>query len=230
MDIDILSLFPEYFEGPINTSILKRAIEKGYLNFNLTNIRDYAEGPHKQVDDRPFGGGPGMIMMAEPVLKAIQSKKRPNSRVIHLSPQGRLLDAAKAKELSECSHLVLLCGHYGGIDERALDQVDEEISIGDYVLTNGCLAALVLIDAMMRFIPNVVGDPESVKEDSFQDGIFGAPHYTRPQDLKGAKVPEVLLNGHHLEIAKWRKEQAMNKTRRVRRDLYERFIREGENK
>ena len=228
MDIDILSLFPEYFEGPLNVSLLKRAIEHEHIKVELTNIRDYAKGPHRQVDDRPFGGGPGMVLMAEPVTEAIEDKRRADSHVVYLSPQGRPLDAKMAQELSKKTHLILLCGHYGGIDERILDHVDQEISIGDYVLTNGCLPALVLVDAMMRFIPDVVGHPDSVNEDSFQGGLLGPPQYTRPQSLEGRQVPSVLLNGNHAEIAKWRKEQALKKTSRVRPDLYDRYLREGE--
>lgn len=228
MDIDILSLFPEYFEGPLQVSLLKRAIQEGHIQVELTNIRDFAEGPHRQVDDRPFGGGPGMVLMAEPIMKAIQAKKREKSHVVYLSPQGSLFNAGMAKELSQKEHLILLSGHYGGIDERVLEMVDEEISIGDYVLTNGCLPSLVLLDAVMRFIPDVVGHPGSVNEDSFQDGIFAAPNYTRPQSLNGKEVPSVLVQGNHAEIAKWRKEQALNKTSRVRPDLYDRYVREGE--
>lgn len=219
MEIDILSLFPEYFRGPFDVSMLKRAQEAGLLGVRHTDIRDFAEDKHGRVDDRPFGGGPGMVLCAGPVVRAIRAVKKPNAHVVYLSPQGKPFTAAKAQELAKKEHLVLLCGHYEGIDERALKEVDEEISIGDYVLTSGCAAAIVLVDAMARFIPGVIGHPDAVQEDSFQEGIFDAPHYTRPEIFEGAEAPRVLLGGNHAEIRKWRKAQAVNKTRRVRPDL-----------
>lgn len=219
MRVDILSLFPDYFRGPFDVSILKRAQEKGLLDLNLIDIRSFAKGKHAKVDDRPYGGGPGMVLMPEPVCEAIRSVKKDKSHVIYLSPQGEKLTAAKCQELSQKEHLVLLCGHYEGVDERALKEVDEEISIGDYVLTNGCLAAIVLVDAMARFIPGVLGHEEAAGQDSFQDGIFDAPHYTRPEVFEGMAVPEVLKTGNHAEIAKWRRKKALAKTKRVRPDL-----------
>ncbi len=221
MFIDILSLFPEYFRGPFDVSMLKRAQEKRLLEIELTNIRDFATGKHKKVDERPYGGGPGMVLMPEPLIKAIRSKRKPNSHVIHLSPQGQQLKAHKAQELAKKEHLILLCGHYEGVDERVIDkEVDEEISIGDYVLTNGCLAAIVLIDAIARFIPGVLGHPESALSDSFQEEeLFDGPHYTRPELFEESRVPDVLLSGNHQEIAKFRKERAFEKARRVRKDL-----------
>lgn len=220
MEIDLLSLFPEYFRGPFDVSMMMRAREKGYLEIRHVNIRDFAEGKHKKVDDRPFGGGPGMILAPEPVAKAIRSVRKPHSKVIYLSPQGTLLTPTKCQELAKEEHLVLLCGHYEGVDERVIQkEVDEEISIGDYVLTNGCIAAIVLIDAVARFIPGVIGHPDAVWEDSFQQGIFDGPHYTRPESFEGMDVPLVLKNGNHAEIRKWRRDQAMNKTSRVRPDL-----------
>lgn len=220
MQIEILSLFPEYFRGPFDVSMLKRAIEAGHLAIRHTNIREFAENKHGRVDDRPFGGGPGMVLCPGPVAKAIQSVRRPESHVIYLSPQGSLLSAQKCQELAEWEHLILLCGHYEGVDERVLQrEVDEEISIGDYVLTNGCAAAIVLIDAMARFIPGVIGHPDAVREDSFQEGIFDSPHYTRPEHFEGMEVPAVLLGGNHAEICKWRKAEATKKTGRVRPDL-----------
>jgi tRNA (guanine37-N1)-methyltransferase len=219
MRVDILSLFPDYFRGPFDVSILKRAQEKGLLDLNLIDIRSFAKGKHAKVDDRPYGGGPGMVLMPEPVCEAIRSVKKDKSHVVYLSPQGEKLTAAKCQELSQKEHLVLLCGHYEGVDERALKEVDEEISIGDYVLTNGCLAAIVLVDAMARFIPGVLGHEEAAGQDSFQDGIFDAPHYTRPEVFEGMAVPEVLKTGNHAEIAKWRRKKALAKTKRVRPDL-----------
>ncbi len=220
MEIEILSLFPEYFRGPFDVSMLRRAITAGTISIRHTNIRDFAENRHGRVDDRPFGGGPGMVLCPGPVSSAIRSVKRPGSYVVYLSPQGTKLTAPKCEELARREHLILLCGHYEGIDERALEkEVNEEISIGDYVLTNGCIAAIVLIDAMVRFIPGVIGHPDAVWEDSFQGGMFDSPHYTRPVNFEGMQVPEVLLGGNHAEIQKWRKAEAEKKTRRVRPDL-----------
>lgn len=229
MDIDILSLFPNYFAGPFEQSILKRAKEKGLLTIRSMNIRDYSEDKFRRVDDRPYGGGPGMVLMAEPVVKAIRSVRRPESTVIYLSAQGTPLNAKQCQELSSKSHLILLCGHYEGIDERILKSaVDLEISIGDYVLTSGAPAALVLIDAVARFIPDVIGDERAAIEDSFQNGMFDCPHYTRPVDFEGEKVPEVLLQGNHKQISEWRKEQGLAKTKKVRPDLYLEAINEAE--
>jgi tRNA (guanine37-N1)-methyltransferase len=220
MEIEILSLFPEYFRGPFDVSMLKRAREAGHLEIRHTDIRDFAENKHARVDDRPFGGGPGMVLCPGPVAKAIRSVRKPNSHVIYLSPQGSLLTAAKSQELAKKEHIILLCGHYEGVDERVLGkEIDEEISIGDYVLTSGCAAAIVIIDAMARFIPGVIGHPDAVYEDSFQDGIFDSPHYTRPENFEGMQVPAVLMQGNHAEIRKWRKAEALKKTRRVRPDL-----------
>ncbi len=204
MIIDILSLFPGYFKGPFDESIIKLAREKGILDLRLWNIRDFTTDRHRRVDDRPCGGGPGMVMMAQPVSAAIRHVKSPKSRTIYLSPQGTLLNAVKCRQLAQETHLILLCGHYEGIDQRVLDlEVDEEISIGDYVLTNGCLASIVLIDAVVRHIPGVLGHNASADEDSFENGLLDCPHYTRPVDFEGHTVPEVLLSGHHQKIAKW---------------------------
>lgn len=220
MKFDILSLFPEYFTGPLDVSMVKRARESGRIEIGLINIRDFAEGKHKKVDDRPFGGGPGMVLMPEPVAKAIKSVKKEDSYVVYLSPQGNVLNAAKCAELATHKHLVLLCGHYEGVDERIIQgYVDEEISIGDYVLTSGCPAALVLLDAVIRFIPGVVGNELGVQEDSFQNGMFEGPQYTKPEDFEGVRVPEVLRTGNHALIKKWKEEEALKKTSRVRRDL-----------
>ena len=216
MKFTILSLFPDYFDGPFRVSMLKRAQEKGLLEIEQVDIRDFAEDKHKKVDDRPFGGGPGMVLMAAPLTRAIRSRKKEGSRVILLSPQGPKLTAKKCAELAQEKDLILVCGHYEGVDERVMQDVDEEISIGDYVLTSGCAAAIVLIDATVRFIPGVLGDEESAAQDSFQDeGLFDAPHYTRPVEFEGVKVPEVLLSGNHAAIARWRKEKAIEKTEKV---------------
>lgn len=220
MKVDILSLFPDYFKGPFDVSILKKAREKGIVEINLIDIRDFASGKHAKVDDRPYGGGPGMVLMPEPVAAAIRSVKQEGSYVVYLSPQGSKLDAKKCEELAKKEHLILLCGHYEGVDERVLQkEVHEEISIGDYVLTNGCLAAIVLLDATVRFIPGVLGHEDAAGQDSFQDGIFDAPHYTRPEVFEEMAIPEVLKTGNHAKIAKWRHETAREKTRRIRPDL-----------
>jgi tRNA (guanine37-N1)-methyltransferase len=220
MEIDILSLFPEYFEGPFKVSMVKRAIENGFIEIRQTNIRDFGEGKHRKVDDRPYGGGPGMVLMPGPTSQAIRSVKREDSHVIYLSPQGKLFDAATAARLAKLPHLILVCGHYEGLDERVIDQeVDEEISIGDYVLTNGCLASIVLVDATVRFIPGVLGHEEGACFESFQRGIFEGPSYTRPEEFEGLEVPEVLRSGHHGDIEKWRMEKGLEKTERVRPDL-----------
>jgi tRNA (guanine37-N1)-methyltransferase len=217
---DILSLFPEYFKGPLDESILKQALKKGILDIRLVDIRAFADNKWNRVDDRPYGGGPGMVLMPDPVAKAIRSAKGPQSHVVYLSPQGTTLTAAKARALAAHEHLIFLCGHYEGIDERVLEsEIDEEISIGDYVLTNGCLPAIVLLDAVVRFIPGVLGHAEAANEDSFEQGILDCPHYTRPEIFEGKPVPPVLLSGNHQEIAKWRRAKALEKTRRVRPDL-----------
>ena len=225
MQFDILSLFPEYFAGAFDVSMVKRAKESGAIQLNLVNIRDFAPGKHKKVDERPFGGGPGMVLTPGPVASAIRSVKKEGSRVIYLSPQGSKLTAKKCAALAQEDHLILLCGHYEGIDERVLQkEVDEEISIGDYVLTNGCAAAIVLVDAVMRFVPGVIGHPDAAEQDSFQNGLFDAPHYTRPEEFEGIGVPEVLQSGNHKEIQKWRHAAALEKTRRVRPELLEGYL------
>jgi tRNA (guanine37-N1)-methyltransferase len=220
MRIDILSLFPDYFHGPFDVSIIGQARKRGILDIRLIDIREFADNRYRKVDDRTYGGGPGMVLMPQPVVKAVRSVKEPGSRVIYMSPQGATLTAAKCREIASLTHLVILCGHYEGIDQRALDLVvDEEISIGDYVLTDGCLPAIVLVNGVVRFIPGVIGHESATSEESFEKGIFDCPHYTRPEEFEGRRVPEVLLSGNHQEIAKWRKAQAIENTRRVRPDL-----------
>lgn len=224
MRIDILSLFPSYFKGPFDESILKQAQKKGHIGINLLDIREFADNRYRKVDDRPYGGGPGMVLMPGPVTSAIRSVKTPDARVIYLSPQGKPLTAALSRELAKHEHLILLCGHYEGVDQRVLDsEVDEEVSIGDYVLTNGCLAAIVLVDTVIRFVPGVLGHELAADEDSFEQGILDCPHYTRPEVFEGTKVPEVLLSGDHKKIAEWRKQEALKKTLSVRPDLLEKF-------
>jgi tRNA (guanine37-N1)-methyltransferase len=220
MRFDILSLFPEYFRGPLDESLIKRAVENKILEIHQVDIRNFAENRHRRVDDRPYGGGPGMVLMPEPVVKAVRSVKTPKSKVIYMSPQGNQLTAKKCRELAKEEHLIVLCGHYEGIDERAiLSEVDEEISIGDYVLTNGCAAAIILIDAVSRFVPGVIGHPAAADEDSFENGMLDCPHYTRPPVFENQAVPEVLMNGDHKKIADWRHQAATEKTARVRPEL-----------
>lgn len=231
MKIEILSLFPGYFKGPFDESIISQARKKGIVDIGLIDIRDFADNTYRRVDDRPYGGGPGMVLMANPVKQAIDSVKDADAHVVYLSPQGALLTAAKCRQLASYKHLILLCGHYEGIDERVLEgSVDEEISIGDYVLTNGCLPAIVLVDAMVRFIPGILGHESAADEDSFEKGILDCPHYTRPEVFEGKAVPEVLLSGNHKRIAEWRRQKATEKTRRVRPDLIEKVRILGEEK
>ena len=220
MRIDILSLFPDYFRGPFDVSMIKRAREAKILDLRLIDIRDFAKNKHRRVDDRPYGGGPGMVLCPEPVASAIQSVKTEKSHVVYLSPQGALWNARKCEELAQKEHLILLCGHYEGIDERVIEtDVDEEISIGDYVLTNGCIAAIVLVDSLSRFIPGVIGHPDAVKEDSFQNGLFDGPHFAGPLAFKGKEVPPVLRQGNHAKIREFRRKKGIEKTRRVRPEL-----------
>ena len=220
MFIEVLSLFPEYIKGPLDESILRRAIQSGLLRVSSGDIRDFSKEKNDRVDERPYGGGPGMVMMAEPIASAIRASRQLHSKVIYLSPQGKPLTPTLARELSSYDHLVLLCGHYEGIDQRVIESdVDLEVSIGDYVLTNGCLAALVMIDVIARYIPGVLGHEAAASEDSFEEGVFDCPHYTRPFEFEGKKVPEVLLSGDHEKIKKWRKARSFEKTRAYRPDL-----------
>ena len=230
MKIDILTIFPEMFKGPMTCSLMNRAIQNKILDINYVNIRSFTKDKHNKVDDRPFGGGPGMLMQVEPIYLSLKSVgvrkknclyKKPYKKpyVIYMSPQGNLLNNKKVKILSKYEHLVLLCGHYEGVDERVLNWVDEEISIGDYVLTGGELPAMVLIDSVARMLPGVVQDKNSVEQDSFYNGMLDYPQYTRPAKFKNMKVPEVLLSGNHLEIEKWRKQQSYERTKNRRPDL-----------
>lgn len=222
MTIDILTLFPEMFEGPFSLSILKRAQAKGHVTINLHNIRDWATSKHKNVDDYPFGGGAGMVMMVEPVVRCIEELKSKTSYddIIYLSPDGELLTQPVANRLSGNLNLLILCGHYKGIDERIRTHfITREISIGDYVLSGGELAAMVLTDAIVRLIPGVLNDETSALSDSYQDNLLSPPVYTRPYDFRGLLVPDVLLSGNDREIAKWKYEQSLERTRQRRPGL-----------
>lgn len=227
LNFDVLTLFPGMLEGPLNESILKRGRGKGLLNITVRNIRDYTEDKHKTADDSPYGGGAGMVLKPAPIFKAIEAMKAEHPGepflTILLSPQGRLFDQQRAEELSgERRRIILLCGHYEAIDERVIDAlVDEELSIGDYVLTGGELAALVVIDAAARLLPGVLGDEESAYRDSFGDGLLDHPHYTRPAEFLGRKVPDVLLSGNHADIDRWRRREALKATLNKRPDLLE---------
>lgn len=218
MKFDILTLFPEMFEN-LKQSIIGRAIEKNIININLINIRDFSKDKHKKVDDTPYGGGAGMVMKPNVVYSAYNSIKDKNAKVIYMSPQGKTLNQKKVEELSKEEHLVILCGHYEGIDQRVLDKiVDEEISIGDYVLTGGELPAMVLIDSVSRYVEGVLKE-DSIKEESFSNGLLEYPQYTRPEVFEGEKVPEILLSGHHENISKWRKEKSLEITKKKRPEL-----------
>ena len=218
MKFDVLTLFPEMFE-PLKQSIIGRAKEKDLIDINLINIRDFSKDKHKKVDDTPYAGGAGMVMRADVVYDAIQSVNEPKTKVIYLTPQGKTLTQDKVKDLSKEKHLILLCGHYEGIDQRVIDEVvDEEISIGDYVLTGGEIPAMVLIDTVSRYVDGVLSK-ESILEESFTSGLLEYPQYTRPEVFRGKRVPEVLLSGHHENIERWRKEQSEKITLKKRPDL-----------
>lgn len=224
MRIDVLTLFPQMFEGPFSESILRRAVDQGSVELVLHNIRDYSTDKHMKVDDYAFGGGAGMVMQIEPIARIINQLKgeRRYDEVIYLTPDGQTLKQGLVNQLSLKGNLILLCGHYKGVDQRVRDNyVTLEVSIGDYVLTGGELAAAVLVDAVVRLIPGVLSDETSALSDSFQDNLLAPPVYTRPAEYKGWKVPEVLLSGHQAKIDQWREEQALARTRKLRPDLLE---------
>jgi len=224
MRIDVLTLFPAMFAGPLDESIIKRARQAGLLDLQIHNLRDYAHDRHKTVDDRPFGGGPGMLLKPEPIFEAVEKLKRDGTRTVLLSPAGRKFSQAIARELAPCERLLLITGHYEGFDERVRESLaDDELSIGDYVLTNGALPAMVVIDAVARLLPGVLGDGTSAHEESFSAAWAGLeyPQYTRPAEFRGMKVPDVLVSGNHAEIARWRAEQSKLRTKERRPDLME---------
>lgn len=220
MKVHIITIFPEFFSGPLDCGPTRIAREKGVLEVQLVNPRDFTTDLHRTVDDYPFGGGAGMVMKPEPICKAVESVRTSDSRVILLSPQGKRFDQAMAHRLKELPHIVLICGRYKGVDERVrVLLVDEELSIGDYVLAGGEAAAVVVIEAIARLLPGAVGDEDSVATDSFAHGLLDAPLYTRPREFRGLVVPEVLVSGNHAAVAKWRREQALLATARRRPDL-----------
>ena len=224
MRIDIVTLFPEICRGPLSESIMKRAQENRIVELHIHNLRDWTTDKHHVVDDSPFGGGQGMVMKPEPIYAAVEDLKSQianrKPQILLMSPAGRRLDQQMAKQLSQESHLIIISGHYEGVDHRVIEHlIDLEISIGDYVLTNGGIAAVVLVDSIVRLLPGTLGHEQSAADDSFSNGLLEAPQYTRPADFRGWKVPEVLLSGNHAEIAKWRKEQAIKRTRENRPDL-----------
>lgn len=220
MKIDVLTLFPNMFAGPLDESIIRRARTAGLLNLTVHNLRDWAHDRHQTVDDRPFGGGPGMLLKPEPVFEAVEALARDQAWTILLTPQGRRFNQTVARELAARDHLLLVCGSYEGFDERIREALaDDELSIGDFVLTNGALPAMVLIDAVTRLLPGALGDDASASDESFSHGLLEYPHYTRPAEFRGMKVPDVLLSGHHAQIARWRHEQARHRTAQRRPDL-----------
>ncbi|MDP2921946.1 MAG: tRNA (guanosine(37)-N1)-methyltransferase TrmD [Candidatus Omnitrophota bacterium] len=226
MRIDVLTIFPGMFEAVLGESIIKRARQKGIAQINILDLRDFSKDKHRKVDDKPFGGGPGMVMNAEPFFEAVNCVRkktkdlRLKTRVALLSPRGKPLNQKLAQKLSKYEHLVLLCGHYEGIDERVSEHlVDDEISIGDFVLTGGELAAMVVIDSVVRLLPGALGDEGSCVDESFTEDLLEYPHYTRPSDYNGMKVPDVLLSGDHKKIKEWRKKESLKVTRKKRPDL-----------
>ena len=220
MKIDVLTLFPEMFSGPLDASIVGRARKAGLLDLRLQNLRQWTHDRHKTVDDKPFGGGAGMVLKPEPIFEAVESLADDRTHVILTAPAGRPFTQAIARELVQKEHLLIICPSYEGVDERVCEAlVDDELSIGDYVLTNGGLPAMVIIDAITRLLPGALGDDESARDESFSQSLLEYPHYTRPAEFRGMKVPEVLLSGHHAEILKWRAEQARERTEKRRPDL-----------
>jgi len=220
MRLDIITIFPAMFVGPFTESIIKRAQEQRIVTINVVNLRDFTHDRHHTVDDRPYGGGAGMVMKPEPLFEAVESLRSPPARVILMTPQGTPFVQARARALAQYQHLILICGHYEGVDERVrLALVDEELSIGDYILTNGNLAAMVVADALIRLLPGALGCHDSVVEESFSDGLLEYPHYTRPEVFRDLAVPPVLLSGNHQEIVWWRHQQAVQRTRQIRPDL-----------
>lgn len=218
MKISIITLFPQVFEPILSSSILKRAQKKGKVTFEFINLRDFGEGKHQVVDDRPYGGGAGMVLKANILAKALKSTS--SGRVILMSASGKPYKQKKTRELSKLDHLIIVCGHYEGVDQRFIEKfVDEEISIGDYVLTGGEIPAMIIADSVVRLLPGVLEKPEAIIQESFTENLLEGPQYTRPEEFEGLKVPKVLLSGNHAEIVKWHKEKSVTKTKKIRPDL-----------
>ncbi|MBS4198934.1 tRNA (guanosine(37)-N1)-methyltransferase TrmD [Bacillus sp. FJAT-49732] len=234
MKIDVLTLFPEMFSGVFGSSILKKAVEKEAASYNVVNFREFSNDKHKTVDDYPYGGGAGMVLKPQPIFDAVDHLKKDskaNPRIILLCPQGETYTQKKAEELAKEDHLIFICGHYEGYDERIRENlVSDEISIGDYVLTGGELGAMVVIDSVVRLLPGVLGNEDSPIYDSFSSGLLEHPHYTRPADFRGMKVPEVLLSGNHQKINEWRENESLKRTKSRRPDLLEEYLREKNKK
>lgn len=227
MKIDILTLFPEMFVPVTTSSILGRAAEKNLIDIRLTDIREYTKNKHRKVDDYPFGGGQGMVMMPQPIFDALRGIKAEGKKILYMSPRGRVLDKDKIQELSQLSELVILCGHYEGVDQRVIDCWEmEEVSIGDYILTGGELPAMVLVDSVTRLIPGVLSGEDSAMEESVYSGLLEYPQYTQPREYEDIPVPEILLSGHHKNIDLWRFEKSLELTRKVRPDMFENYCRE----
>jgi len=230
MRFDLLTIFPGYFASPLAEALVGKAIDDGILDVRVVDLRLFSDDPHRKVDDEAFGGGPGMVLAAPPLFAAVEALRSeegaPAPHVVYLSPRGRRLDAALCRELAARPRLVLVCGRYEGVDERAREGglFDEEVSIGDFVLPGGEVAALALLEAVSRFVPGVVGEADSVRLDSFEDGLLDHPHYTRPREFRGLVAPDVLLSGHHARIRRWRREQQFEQTARYRPDLLDRFV------
>ena len=222
MRLDILTIFPEIAAAPLGASMIGKAQQRGLVDLRVHDLRKWADNKHRTTDDMPYGGSQGMVMKCEPFFAAVEELRTAEARVVLLSPGGQPFTQKIAEDYAKLEHIILLCGHYEGVDQRVIDHlVDDEISIGDYVLTNGAIAAAVVADAVVRLLPGVLGDKNSAPDDSFSSGLIEFPHYTRPVEFRGWRVPDVLLSGHHAEIAKWRREQALAKTKRVRPDLLE---------
>lgn len=228
MQIDILTLFPGYFETPLKESMIKRALDKNLVSIKVHGLREFAEDKHQRVDDRPFGGGAGMVLKPEPLLKGIRHLKQENTYVVLLSARGKLLNAKRCRSLAQKGHVLLITGHYEGVDERVLDEVDEEISIGDYILTNGAPAAMVVVDSVVRLIPGVLGNALGTIHESFEQGLLEHAQYTRPAYFEGKKVPDILLGGNASKIVAWQSEDAVEKTKCNREDLYFAYMAQGD--
>ncbi|MDR3236947.1 MAG: tRNA (guanosine(37)-N1)-methyltransferase TrmD [Spirochaetia bacterium] len=225
MIFNIFTLFPEFFESPLKTGLMGKAAESGIIKTGLIDIRDFSDNKHKRCDDSPYGGGSGMVLMPEPVFRAIEAQKKNNVPLILTSPGGRVLDQAFVKELAGKGEISIVCGNYEGVDQRIIDRyIDYEVSIGDYVISGGEFAALIIMNAVSRYVPGFMSNTASLEEESFEENLLEYPHYTRPQEINGMAVPEILLSGHHEKIRLWREAQSIEKTKRVRPDLYNKYL------